>query len=544
MKALKRYYFVNISIDNLKNIVFYVIISRLTRWILIRIWRRGLVGFTLDIWKSIVKRAFGLFCRIPPVRRYISQKLAVPLEEIVKSVAPKNHGTTRQLSLPPIGLSDTQVLYRLTEYSKLGRDVSESLRQGKVSGAVYHGGEELADLCTQAYRMFAFSNPLHAELFPGVNKMEAEIVSMCLHIFNAPKEDGCGTTTSGGTESILMAVKAYRDKAREERGIVEPEIIIPETAHAAFNKACAYFCVKPVIAPLDSKNYKVDVKAVKRLINGNTVMIVGSAPNFPHGIIDDIPQLAALAKKYGIGMHVDCCLGGFVVPFLDRAGFPTEPTDFRVPGVTSISCDTHKYGFAPKGSSVILYSSRAIRQYQYFCEPDWIGGVYASPTMAGSRPGALIAGCWAALMRTGEQGYIDATRKMVKSARIIKEGINNTEGLFVLGDPKTTVIAFSVKDDPLLVFAIASRLSKEHGYYLTLMQNPPAAHIACTLLTTEEAAENFLIDIRNAMHWVRQHPEIRCQNFEAVLYGTTASLPDKSFLREGSATFLDALYMA
>ena len=182
--------------------------------------------------------------------------------------------------------------------------------------------------------------------------MEAEIVAMCLRMYNAPP-NAAGTTSSGGTESILLACKAYRDWAYTERGVTEPEMIIPLSAHAAFDKASAYFKIKIHHIPVDPISRKVDVRRVARAVNRNTIMLVGSAPNFPDGIIDDIPSLATVAKRHGIGMHVDCCLGSFIVPFLEKAGFPSEPFDFRIEGVTSISCDTHKYGYAPKVSLLL-----------------------------------------------------------------------------------------------------------------------------------------------------------------------------------------------
>lgn len=260
--------------------------------------------------------------------------------------------------------------------------------------------EVLSD-CT-AIQRFVLANPLHPDVFPGVRRMDAEVVAMVLSMYNAPPGQGVGTTTSGGTEvrrlhsaesiatlmtaqSILLACKAHRDWAKAVKGITEPEIVLPRSAHAAFDKAGAYFKIKIHHIPVDPITRKVQLHRVKRAINKNTIMLVGSAVNFSDGVADDIPALGALAIKNRIGLHVDCCMGSFIVPFLEKAGFPTSPFDFRVQGVTSISCDTHKYGFAPKGSSVIMYRDKALRRYQYYTSSDWAGGVYASPTLAGSR---------------------------------------------------------------------------------------------------------------------------------------------------------------
>lgn len=259
---------------------------------------------------------------------------------------------------------------------------------------------------------------MHPDVFPGLRQMEAEVVSMVMNLYHAPSEGG-GSMTSGGSESILMSIKAHRDMARDLKGITEPELIAPVSAHAAFDKGCHYFGVKLIHVPVDDSG-KVVISRVANAINSNTIMIVGSTPSFPHGALDDIPALSELACKHKIGLHVDSCLGGFLVPFMEKAGYPLPfLTDFRLAGVTSISCDTHKYGFAPKGSSVIMYRDKKIRKYQYFVQTEWSGGVYGSPTMAGSRPGALSAGCWAAMYSCLILGWLLVNLVMFNLQRIL-----------------------------------------------------------------------------------------------------------------------------
>jgi hypothetical protein len=228
--------------------------------------------------------------------------------------------------------------------------------------------------------------------------------------------------------------------------------IVPDTAHAAFSKASNYFGIKLHVVPCPAPDYKVHIPTVRRLINPNTVLLVASAPNFPHGMVDDIPALSRLAVSYKIPLHVDCCLGSFVIAFLKRAGYPSPYEDeggfdFRQPGVTSISVDTHKYAFAPKGNSVVLYRNRTLRSYQYFIMPNWSGGVYASPSMAGSRPGSLIAGCWASLMAMGESGYKDSCHKIISASRKFEESIREhpvlSKSLKVVGKPMVSVVAFT-----------------------------------------------------------------------------------------------------
>lgn len=301
-------------------------------------------------------------------------------------------------------------------------------------------------------------------------------------------------------------------------------------------------------------NYQVDVKAVSRLINKNTILLVGSAPNFPHGIIDDISALSKLALRKNICLHVDCCLGSFLVPFLDKAGFDTEAFDFRLKGVTSISCDTHKYGFAPKGNSTVLYRTADLRRYQYFVSPDWSGGVYGSPGMAGSRPGALIAGCWASLVRTGEAGYIDACVTIVGAAKRIADKIRTTPALEteleIVGRPLVSVVAFTARN--LNIYDIADGMSAK-GWHLNALQNPPAIHVAVTL-PVAKVWERLVTDLETVVEEEKEKERVRVVEGKgtrgkvvgdsAALYGVAGSLPNKSVVVDLANGFLDLLYKA
>ncbi|CAO3600664.1 unnamed protein product [Absidia cylindrospora] len=410
---------------------------------------------------------------------------------------------------------------------------------GRVSGTIYHGGSELTDLLAEAYRMFAVANPLHPEVFPGIRRMEAESVAMVLNMYNAPAT-GCGTMTSGGTESIVMACKTYRDMYKDLKGITDPEMVVPVTIHAAFMKAAGYFNIKLITVPVDPITYKVDVKRMAKAITRNTIMIAGSAVNFPHGIADDIVALGQLAKKRNIGLHVDCCLGSFIMPFLEKAGFPTTPFDFRVDGVTSISCDTHKYGFAAKGSSIIMYRYPSIRKYQYFLSADWTGGIYASPSVAGSRPGALIAGCWAALMKMGEDGYLDTCQQIIGTRRKIQEGIESIPQLHVKGSPIGPVVAFGAEES-MNVYDVGDKLSSR-GWNISPLQNPPALHISVTLLWVN-SADQFVKDLKESVQELVTNPGSG-KGSTASIYGTAASIPDKSIVEDVAASFIDLLYKA
>ena len=384
-------------------------------------------------------------------------------------------------------------------------------------------------------------------------------------MFSAPPS-GAGATTSGGTESILLSVLSARNKAYSERSVTNPELIIPSTAHAAFHKAAAYFKIKVHVVPCPAPSFRVSIPKVRRLINPNTILLVGSAPNYPHGIVDDIPALSRLATSHngGIPLHVDCCLGSFLLPFLSSAGFPspfaeTGGFDFKVPGVTSISVDTHKYGFAPKGNSVILYRSKQLRQYQYFICPDWSGGVYGSPSMAGSRPGALIAGCWASMMSVGEAGYIDSCHKIVGTRITIQNAITEhpvlKTSLQVLGEPSVSVVAFESTDPDVDVYDLADGMSAR-GWHLNSLQDPPGIHVAVTLpMTKPEAVESLINDLVEAVKAEKEKAEemkrsgngfsgTKKRGRAGALYGVAGKIPDKSVVERLVVGFLDTLYKA
>jgi sphinganine-1-phosphate aldolase len=296
------------------------------------------------------------------------------------------------------------------------------------------------------------------------------------------------------------------------------------------------------------------------LINPNTVLLVGSAPNFPHGIVDNIPALSKLATKYKIPLHVDCCLGSFVVALLKKAGFP-EPYeeeggfDFRQPGVTSISVDTHKYGFAPKGNSVLIYRNKSYRNNQYFIYPDWSGGVYASPSVAGSRPGALIAGCWASLMSIGETGYINSCTEIINAARKFETAVRTDSTISlhmeVIGNPIVSVVAFRSKNGAIDIYDIADDLSAK-GWHLNALQSPAAIHVAFTI-PTAKAVDHLIADLAEVIGKELEKAEERRSQGKAyilkrgetsALYGVAGSIPDKSVVSRLAEGFLDTLYKA
>ncbi|KAK5704884.1 Dihydrosphingosine phosphate lyase [Elasticomyces elasticus] len=536
------------AIDALKHILLLLFVLRYTRKALLQLHGYGVIGTIKGGYKSIYRNIYALFLRLPFINARVRADVDKAILELETKLVPSGPGVTSYTTLPPTGWSADQVR---SELSRLGSMKHTRWEDGRVSGAVYHGGDELATLQAEAFKQFGVSNPIHPDVFPGVRKMEAEIVAMSLSLFHAPagNEGGAGVTTSGGTESILMAVLAARQKAYHERSVREPEMILPETAHTAFRKAGEYFGIKVHLIDCPaSNNYRVHIPSIRRLINSNTILLVGSAPNFPHGIVDDITALSRLAVKYALPLHVDCCLGSFVIPFLAKAGFPTPDFDFRVPGVTSISVDTHKYGFAPKGNSVVLYRSKALRRYQYYVCPDWSGGVYASPSMAGSRPGALIAGCWASLMKMGEDGYLDTCLKIVGARQKIEDAVRGNDSLrrslVVIGKPLVSVVAFKANEKAsqeyrVDIYDVADAMS-QRGWHLNALQDPPAMHVAVTLPIVA-AVDDMIRDLEAVVEQCRGNAS-ETKGDAAALYGVAGALPDKRIVRELAGGFLDTLY--
>jgi glutamate/tyrosine decarboxylase-like PLP-dependent enzyme len=437
--------------------------------------------------------------------------------------------------LPERARDRAQVLAELAGMADAERSRWE---EGFASGAVYHGGREHIDFLNQVYALFSQGNPLHPDLWPSITKFEAEVVAMTsamLHGGTAAAPTACGTVTSGGTESILLAMRTYRDHARATRGITDPEIVAPVTAHAAFDKASQYFGIRLVKVGVGD-DMCADPGAVRDAVTDRTVAVVGSAVQFPHGVADPIGEMAAVAAERGIGFHTDSCLGGFVLPWAERLGYPVAPFDFRVPGVTSISCDTHKFGYAAKGTSVLLWRDPELRDRQYYTTTDWPGGLYYSPTFAGSRPGALSAQAWAAMVTTGEQGYLDATRRVLETAAKIRAGITEIPGLRILGEP-LWVIAFT--SDEVGIYDVLDRMTAR-GWSLNGLQNPPAVHLCVTLRHTGEGvAERFLTDLRSCVEAARREPG---GGLMTPVYGMAAVPETRGEVDDILRTYCDVLY--
>ena len=396
-------------------------------------------------------------------------------------------------------------------------------RAGKISGSLYHGGEEHFGFLAEIYRQFSHMNVLQRDMYPSATKFEGEIIAMTLELLNASAAQGegdapCGVVTFGGSESLFEIMLVYRELGRD-RGISEPEVVVPVTAHVALEKAGHYLGVRIVHTPVDD-DFAADVDAVAAAIGPRTVALVGSAGTYPHGVIDPLPALSELALDREIGLHVDACLGGFILPWAERLGEEVPAWDFRLPGVTSISADTHKYGYAPKGTGVLLYRSPELRRRQYFVSTEWPGGVYASPGIAGSRSGGLIAATWAALISLGESGYMELAEPIVATAAKLREAVASVPELRLFGR-SPFMVAFG--SDELDIWHINDAL-QERGWRLNGCQNPAGVHFCVTRPNTRSGvAEAFAEDLRAAVAYAADPPDSPPRS--GALYGGGAIAP-------------------
>lgn len=491
--------------------------------------------------RSVTRRIEQVIDKVPGVRDLVrgeKKKLAESLRAEVRKHRPTELATHK---LPATGLKRELILKTLKTLS--GRE-DPKWRDGRVSGGVYHGDEGHLGFQHEVYALFSQANPLHGDVWPSVVRFEAELVSMTAQLLGATSTNPddaqavCGTLSSGGTESIMLAMKAYRDHGRAVRGIRHGNLVMPASAHPAFDKAGHTMDVKVIRVPVGPDGRAIVAK-MKAAVNRSTLAMIGSAPSFPHGVIDPIEELSAFAKKRKIGFHTDACLGGFVLAFAAEAGYPVPKFDFSLPGVTSMSADTHKFGYASKGTSVVLYRGHALRKHQYFTSPDWSGGLYVTPGFAGSRPGGLVASAWATTMAMGREGYVAATKQVLDAAKKVRAAIEAVPQLRVIGDP-LWVIAFT--SDQVDVYRVLDEMTSR-GWSLNGLQKPPAVHLCVTLRHAQPGVvESFAADLRASVAAVQNSPPSK--DGMAPVYGLASSLPFKGLVGDLLCSYVDALYDA
>jgi glutamate/tyrosine decarboxylase-like PLP-dependent enzyme len=407
----------------------------------------------------------------------------------------------------------------LTELRAIAREEDAFWETGMCSGTIYCGDHEHYAFLNEAFGLFAHVNALQRDMCPSQTRFEGEIIAMALDLMNAGEvADGepAGLVTGGGTSSICHAVLAYREHARAVRGVTRPNLVKPETAHPAFDKACHLFGVELRRAPVDPETTLVRVDWVADNVDAETVAIVGSACNYGYGTIDPIADLGALASERAVGLHVDGCLGGFILPFGQELGYDIPLFDFRVPGVTSVSADTHKYGYAFKGTSTVLFRDKALRNAQYFFKTDWSGGKYASPGMDGSRSGGLLAATWASMVALGRDGYRRYARSIFETSATMQEAVRSHPELRILGRP---TFLFSFTSDEFDVYHV-NDFMRTRGWRFNGQQYPNALHMAVTRPQTQAGVTDvFAADLADAVAYAREQHAAGASPSSGAIYG-------------------------
>ena len=392
------------------------------------------------------------------------------------------------------------------------------IQSGKLTGSVYCLNDQIKYIAGEATKMFLYSNLLHPDIYSYTRYIESELIKIGIQLFNG-KKDACGITTNGGTMSIINAIYSYVNRGRK-LGIKNPEIIISITAHCAFEKACEIFGVKCIKIPLDKKTYQINLSLVEKNISKNTICLVGSFPNFPHCVSDDIEKLSKLGIKYNIPVHCDCCLGGFLVAFHERAGINDTPLfDFRLPGVTSISADLHKYGLCPKGISLLLFSKHEYRRNLFFIYPHWPGSTYITPSFEGSRTGALIAASFAILTSMGKEFYSNNALEIYNAVKKVKEFIKkNCDLIEVIGNPFICGVSFTGKYIPNFYDMIT-----EKGFAVNYLNSPEGIGFIFTSANVKNA-DNYMKTLKEINDKLKIEQPQKCSEV-AKLYGLSYNLP-------------------
>ncbi len=437
--------------------------------------------------------------------------------------------------IPAKGLSKEHILRALGERKAGDADFMSP----RTWSLVYYLGEEHTALVREAYNLYFSENALNPLAFKSLRSLEHEIVRMAADLLGGG--DAVGTMTSGGTESCLLAVKTWRDYARARRPLLrKPEMILADTAHVAWEKGADYFDVKIVRAPV-GPDFRMDAAAVEKKITKNTILIVASAPDYPHGMVDPIAELGELAARRKIPLHVDACLGGFFLPFAERAGYSVPTFDFRIPGVSSISADLHKYAFAAKGASVLLYRDMDFFEKQFFVSESWPGGVFLSTGLLGTRPGGAIAAAWAALMGMGMEGYLEMAKTTMGTARRLREGIGAIAGLEIIGEPMGSVFSYRSRDPKVDIYAVGDRMEAK-GWHIDRLQRPEGLH---AMVTPRHAivVDHYLADLAEAVVAVRANPDLKRQG-DAATYGMIARVPLRGAVRHEVFKMARSMYGA
>jgi glutamate/tyrosine decarboxylase-like PLP-dependent enzyme len=347
--------------------------------------------------------------------------------------------------------------------------------EGRLALYFYYLDEEVKRVQQEAYTAYWTENAMGKKAFLSMLKLESEVLEMGLALHRAPA-GAKATFTSGGSESIFLAMKTARDWARETRGIAQPNIVLPRTAHPAFDRAALFLGITPVRVPTTRADYRADPAELAKRFDENTIMTMGSAPNYPFGVFDPIAEIADVARRHGLWMHVDACVGGFLAPWVKRLGYAIPDFDFTVPGVTSISADIHKYGYAPKGASMMMLRDAALHRYQVFDFNAWERGPYVNDTMQGTRAGGVVAAAWAVMNYLGEDGYVLWAKVLMDTVSKLTSGIDAIAGLRVLKPHELCIFVYT-SDDPALDIGAVGEAMARRGWFIGRQAEPAGIHM-------------------------------------------------------------------
>lgn len=427
-------------------------------------------------------------------------------------------------------------------------DILEALRQmqdkdmdwraGRTWSLVYQIDEEHLDLLKEAHHQYFSENPINPFAFPSVRRLMNDITRMTADLLHGG-EDVVGSVTSGGTESIFMAVYAYRERAVKQRSAgPKPEMIVPASIHPAFFKAAHMLGIRIRRVPLRD-DFRADPQAMEAAVNKHTIMIAASAPCFPYGVVDPIAEIGDIAQRRKLPFHVDACVGGFMLPWVEELGYEAPVWDFRVPGVTSISADLHKFGYGAKGASTVLYRDMSYLRHQFYVLPDWCGGIYVSPALLGTRPVGPVAAGWAAIKSLGREGYLRIARHVMEATEHLKERLNSIPEIQILGEPDMNLVAYTTSDDKLDIFVIGDQL-QEKGWMVDRQQNPNSIHL--TLMSHNiSVLDQYLEDLQEAIDYAKANPGATAKG-NAAIYGLMARLPFKGMVEHNVRQVYEQLY--
>ncbi|KAK6746945.1 hypothetical protein RB195_000285 [Necator americanus] len=471
---------------------------------------------------------YSIIRSLPWVKRRVKADLERARKEIEEEVHQYDQKREFYKFLPEHPLGGEELLSEARQYASMGE------RRYMEHYDPRTRNQDLS-LCAKIYDLFSHSDPHRSDAFPGARKMEAEILRMALSMFHGGAEAG-GVVAGGGTEATLLACLAYRNRAWA-RGMYRPEIVAPSTAHPALDKAAALFRMTIRRVPVREDD-RVHAAAVKRAIGPHTCMIVASAPNHITGTVDPIEKLSEVAQRFGVPLHVDCTLGGFLLPFMEYCDYSIPTFDFRLPGVTSIAIDLHRYGQAPRSCSVLMYRDQSMMRHQCFCNSDWAGGVYATPTIAGGRDGGAVATAWATLLGKGRDGYINACHRVVETTRRLADLLSDIDGITLRGAADLCIVAFetTLGDIYVLVDFMTTK-----GWHVDPLLSPEAARVPVTLRMCEEGVlEAFVEDVYEGLRYLSENPTKTTKT--SAFYHMLQTVADRMLVDELSLIRLQAHY--